>query len=110
MFCRFMLQGGDFTHASGIGGESIYGDKFAVRLTRSQTDAAAGAYLSQRQGHRPYVVALRTWTTNWVSITVKPPRQSGLHGRQTMQAWSPVLQEAASHVGASHLHRTRPSH
>jgi len=27
-----MLQGGDFTHASGIGGESIYGDKFAVRL------------------------------------------------------------------------------
>lgn len=28
---QFMLQGGDFTHASGIGGESIYGAKFAVR-------------------------------------------------------------------------------
>merc|ERR1712038_2066439 len=25
---RFTLQGGDFTHGSGIGGESIYGAKF----------------------------------------------------------------------------------
>lgn len=28
MVMQFMLQGGDFTHGTGTGGESIYGGKF----------------------------------------------------------------------------------
>lgn len=32
---KFMLQGGDFTHGTGIGGESIYGEKFEVGTTET---------------------------------------------------------------------------
>ncbi len=57
-----MLQGGDFTHASGIGGESIYGDKFAVRPARSHANVLVVAHRIRE------AAAPRTSQTPWTSV------------------------------------------
>ncbi|KAJ0084358.1 hypothetical protein Patl1_31111 [Pistacia atlantica] len=79
----FMIQGGDFTHGTGVGGESIYGEKFAdENFKLKHTGPANIALYFCKQGFCQWQMLVRD--TNGSQFFITTVTTSWLDGRHVV--------------------------